>query len=247
MILAAGLGTRLKTLTANKPKALVEIEGVTMLEHQINYLTYNGIEEIIINVHHYADKIIDFLKSRKWNAKIVVSDESDLLLDTGGGLVKASWFFDNNQPFVVTAVDVFTYARLSEIIKFHQKTKPLATLLVNERESNRYLLCNEDNILCGWESVAPEKIMITRKVNKNDIYRYAFCAIHIIDPVIFDHKPENEIFSITSWYLELSRLYDIILYPVRAEWYEMGRIENFDNEKIIKGIKRIIDFYKKDK
>lgn len=245
MILAAGLGTRLQKLTENTPKALIEINGVTMLEHQINYLTTQGVNEIIINVHHHGDKIINFINSKNWNAKIVISDERDLLLDTGGGLLKASWFFDDNNPFILLAVDVFTRINLNEALEFHKEINPLATLIVNERDSNRYLLCDENNILCGWESITPEKILLTRKVNKNNIYRYAFCAIHIINPSIFQYKPENEIFSITSWYLELSKLHNIVLFPSEAEWYEMGRIENFSDEKKLAKIKRIIDFYKK--
>jgi len=245
MILAAGLGTRLKKLTENIPKPLIEIFGTSMLEHQINYLTYHGINEIIINVHHFAGKIIDFVNSKQWDARIVISDESDKLLDTGGGLLKASYFFNDNSPFVVTAVDIFTKINLQKVIEFHKEKNSLATLVVNDRESSRYLLCDENNILCGWESITPEKLLLTRKVNRNNVYRYAFCAIHIINPEIFKYKPDDEIFSITSWYLELSRTHNIILYPSENEWYEMGRFENFENRNIIEKVKRIIDFYKK--
>ncbi len=244
MILAAGLGTRLKDLTQNKPKALIELNGITFLEHQINYLSYHGINDIIINVHHHSQLIKDLIKTRSWKANIFISDETEKLLDTGGGLIKASWFFNDNKPFVLTAVDVFTDFNLNEIIEFQNKTNCLATLLVNKRKSSRYLLADNDNNLCGWKSVENSELILTRNIKNQDLQEYGFCAIHVISPKIFNFKPSEEIFSIINWYLKLSETSHIKLYENSSQWYEIGKKENLDNENFINDVKKIIAKYK---
>ena len=179
MILAAGLGTRLKPLTDTIPKALVEINGKTLLEHSIDHLKFFGVKDVIINVHHFPGRIISFLKKKKkFGLNIEVSDERDELLDTGGGFKKASWFFKDGGPFVVRNVDVLSDTNLGAMLEFHKKHKPLATLAVRNRETSRYMLFNERWELIGWTNVSTGERKLSRKITSGCIplpfqaYRY---------------------------------------------------------------------------
>ena len=146
MIFAAGLGTRLKPLTDVMPKALVPIAGKPLLEHIIIKLKNAGSSEIIINVHHFADQIVAFLKSKNnFDIRIEISDESDCLLETGGGVKKAAWFFDNKKPFFVVNGDILSNINLNDLYEFHLKTNAFATLAVRKRETQRYFLFNQEN------------------------------------------------------------------------------------------------------
>src|SRR5208283_5777856 len=152
MILAAGLGTRLRPLTGDRPKALVEIDGRTLLELTLTRLSKFGIREVIINAHHFADRIFEYLNGRKnFGMKIEISRE-DVLLDTGGGLKKAAWFFlqdSQDEPFLLHNVDVLSNIDLGRMVRFHKEHEALATLAVQERKSSRYLLFDERGELCG--------------------------------------------------------------------------------------------------
>ena len=149
-ILAAGLGTRLKPLTNSVPKALVKINDKTLLEILIDKLILSGFNKIIINVHHFANQVIDFINQNNFSAEIVISDESDKLLDTGGGLKKAAWFFDDGKPFLVHNVDILSNIDLKKMYNFHLQNNTLAALAIRKRKSTRYLLFTDDNNLCGW-------------------------------------------------------------------------------------------------
>jgi NDP-sugar pyrophosphorylase family protein len=234
MIFAAGLGTRLKPLTENIPKALVEVNSVPLLEIQINKLISYGFNQIIINVHHFSGKVIDFLKSKTFNADIVISDESVELLDTGGGLVKASWFFNDDKPFLVYNVDVISDIDLGRFYQNHINNKYLASLAVRDRQTSRYFLFNELNLLCGWKNTkSNEKIITQDSITSN---RFAFSGIHIIDPKIFSLIKEKNKFSITNTYIELSKNNDIFGYRHDADiWFDLGNIEN---------LKKANEFYK---
>ncbi|HNW54747.1 MAG TPA: sugar phosphate nucleotidyltransferase, partial [Bacteroidales bacterium] len=154
MIFAAGLGTRLKPYTETMPKALVPVGGVPMLELLLNHLKQNGFSRIIINVHHFAGQVVDFLdRNHNFGLDIAISHEEDLLLDTGGGLKKAAWFFDDQQPFLVQNVDVMSDIDYLEMLRFHTQTQSLVTLAVSERESSRYFLFDNTMQLSGWENV----------------------------------------------------------------------------------------------
>ena len=153
MIFAAGLGTRLKPLTDHMPKALVPVAGKPMLEHVIEKLKASGFNEIVINVHHFGNQIIDFLKEKdNFGIQIWISDETEELLDTGGGIKKAAHFFD--EPFLVHNADILSNVNLKDLYEFHQASKNDATLLVSPRKTVRYLLFNEENRLCGWVNKA---------------------------------------------------------------------------------------------
>jgi MurNAc alpha-1-phosphate uridylyltransferase len=235
MIFAAGKGRRLKPLTDNKPKALLEICGVPLLKHQILYLMYYGVKEVIVNVHHHADQIIDFIKRMsKYNIRIEYSYEAELL-GTGGGLKKAGWFFNDGKPFVVVASDVITDLDLTNIYSYHCAQKPVATLAVKHRKSTREFLFDSTYTLCGWHSNLSGETRISRTVD-NPV-KIAFSAIHVIDPVIIGLITEQGSFSLTDAYIRLAAENDIKGYEHnQSQWFEFGRIDNLricENEEII--------------
>jgi NDP-sugar pyrophosphorylase family protein len=203
MIFAAGLGTRLKPLTDNLPKALIPIAGKPLLEHIILKLKAAGYDEIIVNIHHFSDKIIEFLKvNSNFGIRIEVSDERDLLLDTGGGIKKAAWFFDDGKPFLVHNVDILSKVDLSALYHQHLRTNSLATLVVCNRNTFRYLLFDDDLRLKGWVN---EKTGETKPAQLKKIECYnklAFSGIQILSPKIFDLMNESEPkFPIMDFYL----------------------------------------------
>ncbi|ADQ81177.1 Nucleotidyl transferase [Paludibacter propionicigenes WB4] len=187
MIFAAGLGTRLKPLTDSIPKALVPIVGQPLLEHVILKLKTAGFDEIIVNVHHFPDQIIDFLKANNnFGIRIEVSDERDQLLDTGGGIRKAKHFFDDGQPFLVHNVDILSDVDLQELFQQHLAADSLATLVVSKRDTFRYLLFNNDQRLCGWIN---EKTGETKPISFDDISGFnklAFAGIQVLSPRVFE-------------------------------------------------------------
>jgi mannose-1-phosphate guanylyltransferase len=237
MIFAAGLGTRLKPLTDNKPKALIELKGIPLLEIVINRLKASGIEKIIINVHHFADMIIDFLKKKNnFNLHIEISDERDLLLDTGGGLKKASWFFNDGKPFLVHNVDVLSDIDLNKLYQANINSASIATLAVKNRITSRYLLFNEENILCGWKNTKTGETKISRQ-SYSSLYQLANSGIQIINPLIFQFLPEEKVFSIIDFYLTLSEKNKISAFiDSDSYWLDVGKKENLNEaEKFIEG------------
>ena len=204
MIFAAGLGTRLKPLTDHMPKALVPVAGKPMLEHVIRKLIAAGCDEIVINVHHFADQIIDFVKANNnFGITIHISDETDMLLDTGGGIKKASSFF--NEPFLIHNVDILSNVDLKSLYEYHLTSGNDATLLVSPRKTVRYLLFDEGNQLCGWVNkdtlqTKPEGFVYQPEVQKE----YAFSGIHIVSPSLFNYMGENWTgkFPIMDFYLQ---------------------------------------------
>ncbi|MDK2978842.1 MAG: mannose-phosphate guanylyltransferase [Bacteroidales bacterium] len=223
MIFAAGKGTRLKPLTNSMPKALVKINGIPMLERVIQKLIQSGVNEIIINVHHFAGQIINFLKENDhFGIRIEISHEKDELLDTGGGLKKTSWFFNDNKPFILHNVDILSNIDLAKMLEYHQHNNALATLAVRERKSSRYFLFNHQNRLCGWQNVKTGEIMNHNPSNATN--KLAFSGIHIINPEIFDYWPDSSKFSIVKTYLDLSQNHPIIAFPHNQDyWYDIGK------------------------
>lgn len=204
MILAAGLGTRLIPITNNIPKALVKVGNTTLLEICIKNLKEQGISDIIINVYHFAEQIKIFLaKNNNFDVNISISDETEKLLDTGGGLKKTAWFFDDGKPFLLHNVDVISNLNLKTLYNFHINSNAIATLAVRERESSRYLLFNSENILCGWKNVKTNKTI--SYVDVKLLEEFAFSGIHIIDPKIFSLMPNDQVFSMIDLYLEVMK------------------------------------------
>jgi NDP-sugar pyrophosphorylase family protein len=229
MILAAGLGTRMLPLTEEKPKALIEIQGVTLLEHTIQYLKYFGVNEIIINIHHMAGQIVDFIKKKNaFGLRIEFSDESDELLDTGGGLYKARWFFDDGKPFVLTSSDVITNLHLDGMRRFHDKASPLATLAVKHRKSSRDFLFDREYRLCGWYNNISNESRVVRQVPHQ--LKLAFSTIHILNPDIFKLITERGRFSIIDVYLRLAPEQLIMGFEHdNTLWFECGRLDNLES------------------
>lgn len=207
ILFAAGLGTRLKPFTDNHPKALAVVNGKPLLQRNIEYLKSFGISDFVINVHHFANQIIDFLKSNEnFGVNIQISDESDEVLETGGGLVKAKDLL-GNEPFLVMNVDILTDLNISELIKFHSENQPLVTLAVSDRESLRKLLFEENGELKGWKNLnSGEKII----ASENPLTEKAFSGIHIINPNIFEKMPTSGKFSIMTTYMELMKTEKIL-------------------------------------
>jgi NDP-sugar pyrophosphorylase family protein len=225
MIFAAGLGTRLRPLTNDKPKALIEIRGKTLLEITINKLIQNGFDKIIVNVHHFAEQIINFLADKKFKAKIEISDERKRLLDTGGGLKKAQNFFDDGQSFLVHNVDIITDLNLRDLYQTHQNNNSIATVAVRNRKSLRYLLFDEQKILCGWENVKTGDRIISR--SKENLEQFAFSGIHVIDPKLFNYFPDEEKFSIIDVYLKAAKKEKIKAFLHNYSfWQDVGKVED---------------------
>jgi NDP-sugar pyrophosphorylase family protein len=225
MIFAAGLGTRLGTLTESKPKALVEVNGKSMLEHVVEYLKSFGILDIIINVHHFGSLIIDFIREKNdFGIHIDISDESDELLDTGGGLIKASHFFADGKPFIAHNVDVLSKTNLNEVLKLHEQKKALATLVVKHRNTSRYLLCDEEGNISGWRNTKTgEEIIVKHSTAYTEV---AFSGIQIIDPKVFECNMLEKKFSLTNMYLELAKTRTIATYQDKGLWFDLGKPEN---------------------
>ena len=205
MILAAGLGTRLKPFTDKHPKALAIVNNKTILQRNIEYLASFGIKDILINVHHFADQLIDFVKSNNsFGSKISFSDEREEVLETGGGIKKASWFFEKESgPFIVMNVDVLTDMNLNSMVSQHQLNQPLATLAVSSRQTSRYFLFDESNSLCGWKNIKTGEKKISRPCPK--YIEKAFSGIHTISPEIFPLIKMEGKFSMVNVYLELAK------------------------------------------
>ena len=234
MILAAGLGTRLRPLTNERPKALVEVAGRTLLEITLSRLRTVGIREVIVNVHHFADMVTDYLKENSnFGMRIEISCE-EVLLDTGGGLKKVAWFFqespaDREAPFILHNVDVISTIDLRRMVDFHRDRQALATIAVQARETSRYLLFDENNELCGRRAGqagkpgAPEMARPARQVEA-----LAFSGVHVISPRFLSEVTEEEAFSIINAYQRLVARGEKIS-AFRADqyyWRDLGKPES---------------------
>lgn len=216
MIFAAGLGARLKPLTDSTPKALIPIAGKPMLEHVILKLKAAGFDRIIINIHHLGDQIIDFLAANQnFGLQIDISDERDYLLDTGGGIKKAECFLQGNEPFLIHNVDIMSNVDLLQLYNHHRETNSLATLLVSQRNTSRYLLFNKENKLCGWRNHETGEVKSYYPYFDPEQYdEYAFGGIHVISPEIFNWMEEwTGKFSIINFYLSICARTNIQAYP----------------------------------
>ena len=234
MILAAGMGSRLKPLTDHIPKALVEINGKSLLQLVIERLKPFAVTEIIINVHHHGQQIVDFVVAHELFGLWIEFSRETELLDTGGGLKKAAWFFDDGAPFLVHNVDVLSDLDIFEMAKTHRQSGALATVAVRSRQTSRYLLFDEQNRLCGWRSVKDGQEKIVRPGVKS-LKPLSFMGIHIISPEIFTFMPAQERFSIIDLYLDLAaRGKSIMAYRAdECRWIDLGKRESFEQVKTI--------------
>lgn len=224
MILAAGLGVRLRPITNTMPKALVVVDGKPLLQHALEHVKRYGIHDVIINVHHFPRQIEDFLGvNDNFGLSIVISDESDELLETGGGVKKAAWFFSDGEPFVVRNVDILSDLDLNLMMRFHRTEDPLATLAVRDRETSRYFLFEKDNTLCGWENRTTEERRISRECGA--LRNFAFSGIQILQPDIFPLITESGKFSLTDLYIRLASNHPIKGFiDTSLVWRDIGKI-----------------------
>jgi NDP-sugar pyrophosphorylase family protein len=226
MIFAAGFGTRLLDETSDRPKALVEIGGKTLLQHAIEKLKNEGVSEIVVNVHHFAKLVINFLSENDFGIPIHISDESGKLLDTGGGLKKAAHFFVGNSPVIIYNVDVLSNLDLQRFKNEHLKSGALATLAVRNRKTQRYFKFDNEKRLVGWLNKKTGETKISIPDNFESSTEMAFSGIHIVQPIFFKLMPDEDKFSITNFYLELAKNHLIKGYFDNSDlWMDVGKPE----------------------
>ncbi len=230
MILAAGLGTRLRPLTNSTPKALVKIKGKTMLEIIIQRMKHFGFHDIVINVHHLPEKIISYLHEKKhFGINIYFSHENDKLLDTGGGIKQARQFLDKSGPFLVHNVDVISNVDLGKIYNYHIEQNALATLVVKNKGSDRSLLFDRNWHLAGWKNITTGEYKIITDNNSAGLHGIGFCGIHVISPDIFDLMQSNQVFSIINTYMNIALNHKIIGYNAEKNlWIDIGSHEQLE-------------------
>lgn len=226
MILAAGLGTRLQPLTHDVPKALIRVGNRTLLEHAVHTLTASGCDHLMINVHHHASQVIEAVETLRMKGyRIEISDERNELLDTGGGLKHAGWFFRNSGDFIVYNVDVICNMDLRQMVSCHKNQRSLVTLAVRKRASGKQLLFDTSMRLRGWKNTKTGEVLIPGNNDKANMFgEYAFSGIHVISPRWFDLVTESGAFSLIPVHVRLSEHHRITGYPDMASvWFDAGK------------------------
>lgn len=225
LIFAAGKGTRLKPFTDSHPKALALVNDVPLLERNIKYLQSFGVTEFVINVHHFGEQIVEFLeKNNHFGAKIDISYEKDELLETGGGLLFAQKYLENEENFLIMNADILTDLNIHELVKFHETHLPLATLAVSDRNSSRKLFFNSEMVLKGWMNKNSGETKMAEL--NNDFKELAFSGIHCINSSIFDKIKRRGKFSIMEEYLDLMFDNEILGFQHEARLIDVGRPES---------------------
>ena len=234
LIFAAGKGTRLKPFTDSHPKALALVNDVPLLERNIKYLQSFGVTEFVINVHHFGEQIVEFLeKNNHFGAKIDISDEKDELLETGGGLLFAQKYLENEENFLIMNADILTDMNITEFVEYHKKIKDFATLAVSDRESSRKLLFNDEMILRGWLNVQTGEQRLA-EFNKG-FKALAFSGIHCINPLMFDKIKRTGKFSVMEEYLDLMQTEKIHGFVHESILIDVGKPESIkEAEKYFK-------------
>ena len=230
MILAAGLGTRLKPFTDKHPKALAMVNGKSLLQRNIEYLQKIGITEVLVNVHHFADQIIDAVTTNNgWGSTVTISDETDAVLETGGGLKKAAWYFKNETSFLLINADILTNLDLDALVAQHTNTGALATLAVSDRNSSRYFLFDEAGKLCGWknQNTGEYKPVHLNDSNTEYLQAKAFSGIQVIDTKLLALMQREGKFSMVDVYLDLCATNTILAYDhTGATLLDVGKPES---------------------
>ncbi len=229
LIFAAGLGTRLYPLTANRPKALVEYEGKPLLEHVLDKIIAAGIHDIVVNVHHFPDQIIDFLKEHPKDARVRVSDERAYLRDTAGGLKFAAPLFANSDHVLLHNVDILSNIDLAKLVEHHVASGADATLAVRDRNTARYLLFDpEDLSLCGWRNVQTGEEILSRNIP--DAIPLAFSGIHVVNQKVMNNLPTVEKSSIVPFYVhKAGELHIQGYWHQKDDWMDVGKYKDFCN------------------
>lgn len=231
MVLAAGMGTRLRPLTDSHPKALVEINGRTLLEITLARLREFGVTDVVVNVHHFADLVVPYLAGKDNFGMNVEISREDVLLETGGGLKKAAWFFlgdGRDEPFLLHNVDVISDIDLARMVEFHRSQRALATLAVQERKSSRQLLFDQEGLLCGRRFVNEDRTELVRQAEP--LCPLAFCGVHVISPRMLEMMSEDGAFSIIESYLRLASGGErfVAFRADGAYWRDLGTMESLE-------------------
>ncbi|MCF7825715.1 MAG: NTP transferase domain-containing protein [Candidatus Marinimicrobia bacterium] len=227
MLFAAGRGSRLAPLTDRHPKCLVRAGNKTLLEHNILQLKAAGVDTLVINVHHFSEQVIEFIRSRDFGLTIHISEEPDLL-GQGGGLLQASQYFVGDEAFLVCNSDIYTDLDLGSLVAAHRTSQSLATLAVAKRETSRYLRFDEDKNLCGWENrTTGEKV----SWNTKSYEKLAFNGVQVVSPKLFDYMTEfGNVFSTIPVYLKAAEAGEKIkAFPMdHAYWIDIGAVEKLE-------------------
>lgn len=211
MIFSAGLGTRFKPWTDKHPKALALVNGKSLLQRNIEYLQQYNITDVVVNVHHFSSQVVDAIEKNKgWGSKVVISDESEQLLETGGGMLHAKHLLQDSHPFITLNVDILTDLDISKLVAFHKQNKAFIAFGITDRKTSRYFLFDEKDRLCGWRNVqsGEEKIVI----NKNHMHQMAYSCVSVFSPDVFKYINQQGKFSITEPYLSLANDHLILGY-----------------------------------
>ncbi len=230
MVFAAGKGTRLHPITQSTPKALVQVGGVPLLEIALRRLKIAGVTEVVINVHHLVEQVMEYVDTLDLGLSILISDERKKLLDTGGGLKKAAPLLKGS-PFFLINADVLTNLDLGALYETHLRSPSLATLAVRNRESSRYLLFDESAQLVGWRNSKTKEERWSRKPNSPPL-QLAFSGIQVIDPKLFEFFPDKEIFSTIELFLQAAKSQPVYAYRHDADfWLDVGRVPDLERAK----------------
>ena len=233
MIFAAGLGTRFKPWTDNHPKALALVNNKSLLQRNIEYLQEYGIKEVVVNVHHFADQIIDAVKMNNgWGSHIIISDEREEVLETGGGLLKAKELLKSDEPFITLNADILTDLSISDLLSHHKKNNALITFGISNRTSSRNFLFDDKNRLCGWENnVTGEKKI---SIIKDHLKPMAYSCVAVFDPAVFELIPQQGKFSLTETYLSLAADHLILGYEHTGDRFiDVGKPESVAKAELL--------------
>ena len=235
MIFAAGLGTRLRPLTNDRPKALVEVKGTPLLEITIKRLIHFGVTDIIINVHHFADKITEFLQiHNNFGIRIITSHEIEKPLETGGGLKQAAWFFDDGKPFIICNADILSNIDWKQMYETHCASDALATYAIQKRDTSRYMLHDTEGVMCGWMNSKTKEIRMERFAK--NLGMYSFSCFHIVNTTIFKTTPKEDFFTIIEWYLRICKKHKIMGFRHDNDiWCDIGKPETLAEAEQIVG------------
>jgi N-acetyl-alpha-D-muramate 1-phosphate uridylyltransferase len=226
MIFAAGLGTRFKPWTDHHPKALAVVNQKSLLQRNVEYLQAYGIRDVVVNVHHFAPQLVSTINDNKgWGSRIAISDETSVVLETGGGLVKARPLLEGDQPFITINADILTDLDINALLAFHQKEQALISFAVSDRQTSRYFLFDDNNRLCGWRNTqtGEEKIAIAGKA----LHPMAYSCVVVFEPAVFSLIRREGKFSLTDMYLDLASDHKIMGYVHHGDrWIDVGKTES---------------------
>lgn len=226
MIFCAGLGTRFKPWTDKHPKALAVINGKSLLQRNVEYLQQYGITDVIVNVHHFADQIIHAIEENKgWGSHIIISDETDKVLETGGGLIRAQSLFPTDEPFISLNADILTDFDLNHLIQFHNIHNPLISFITSERKTSRNLLFDKTGQLCGWRNNLTDETRIS--IDKPNLKSKAYDCIVMYSYDVFKANKLEGKFSLIDMYLNLAKSYPIYGVAHQSKkWVDVGKPES---------------------